>query len=567
MIICGVKLTHDAAVALIDDGRLVFSIELEKLNNNRRYSEMPDLALLPEILSSRGYRMEDVDRFVLDGWHGSGQAWRGDPLIARRSGDRALSLEVAAYNELSLKENILARKHLAGRLPIGGRAYDYESYMHVAGHVLGTYCASPFARANEPSYVLVWDGGQYPRLYYVDPVRRSVQNKGHLFFFLGTIYGIMGHYFGPYAKTDAELEEDRRKQDLEGYFGGYSVAGKIMSYIALGAVQPDLLSELPQIHRRELEVTNTFEHRFMRALKAHVKDKGYSDADVLLTQHTFLQGLLVSGLEQKVQKDRLSPQNFCFSGGSALNIKWNSAIRQSGLFRATWVPPFPNDSGSALGAACCEMVSQLGKTALEWSVYSGPELIVNDPAPGWRRGPCTLGDLARLLAAEGEPVVFLNGAAELGPRALGNRSIVAPATDPAMKDTLNRVKKRERFRPVAPICMEEHAPRIFDPGCHDPFMLFDHLVRDDWKSVVPAICHLDGTARLQTVSERDNPAMYELLTAYHEITGIPLLCNTSANINGSGFFPDVHSATRWGGVNYVWCGGALYEKEERVALL
>lgn len=108
--------------------------------------------------------------------------------------------------------------------------------------------------------------------------------------------------------------------------------------------------------------------------------------------------------------------------------------------------------------------------------------------------------------------------------------------------------------------MEDFAPTIFDSGCRDPYMLFDHMVRDDWGNMVPAICHIDGTARVQTVSAEDNPVIHRLLAEYNELTGVPLLCNTSANHNSSGFFPDVASATAWGGVRFVWSADTLYTR-------
>jgi len=120
--------------------------------------------------------------------------------------------------------------------------------------------------------------------------------------------------------------------------------------------------------------------------------------------------------------------------------------------------------------------------------------------------------------------------------------------------------------PVAPVCLEQDAPGIFDPGSPDPYMLFDHAIREEWKNKVPAIAHKDNTARLQTVSESNNATLYELLTAYKKISGIPLLCNTSANYKGCGFFPDVFNATRWNKVNYVWADNVLYEKQEKIAL-
>ena len=143
---------------------------------------------------------------------------------------------------------------------------------------------------------------------------------------------------------------------------------------------------------------------------------------------------------------------------------------------------------------------------------------------------------------------------------MGNRSIFAPAGTREIKDTLNRIKGREFYRPVAPICLEEGAKEIFDPRTPDPYMLFDHVVRDGWADRIPAIVHIDGTARLQTVNKQQNAVVHELLSEYKKLTGIPLLCNTSANFPGCGFFPDVKSATEWGGTKYFWSAGRLFTK-------
>jgi carbamoyltransferase len=175
--------------------------------------------------------------------------------------------------------------------------------------------------------------------------------------------------------------------------------------------------------------------------------------------------------------------------------------------------------------------------------------------------PCSVEDLAFMLMANPEePIVVLNGRCEVGPRALGNRSIISSAILRRNKDMINHIKGREDFRPVAPICLESFAPRAFDPGTPDPYMLFEHRLRFGWDDVVPAAVHLDGTARLQTVNEEQNPVMAKLLTEYGRLSGIPILCNTSANFNGAGFFPDIASALRWRGVKKVWSEGRLYRR-------
>jgi carbamoyltransferase len=168
-------------------------------------------------------------------------------------------------------------------------------------------------------------------------------------------------------------------------------------------------------------------------------------------------------------------------------------------------------------------------------------------------------ELAGVLDEVGEPVVVLSGRAEAGPRALGHRSIIAPATTPAMRDVLNEVKDRESYRPVAPMCLEERAAEVFSPGVRDPYMLYEHQVRPEWKDRIPAVIHIDGSARLQTVGP-DHPTIHRLLSEYERRTGVPVLCNTSANFSGSGFFPDVASAIRWGRLRHVWSDDILYAR-------
>ncbi|WP_316928940.1 carbamoyltransferase C-terminal domain-containing protein [Mucilaginibacter paludis] len=200
--------------------------------------------------------------------------------------------------------------------------------------------------------------------------------------------------------------------------------------------------------------------------------------------------------------------------------------------------------------------------SLEWSVYSGPPVMdINHTESEYLFNDCTLEELAKILFEYNEPVAFINGSAEMGPRSLGNRSLLSPAVSPDMKKLLNEMKGREDYRPVAPICLEEYAMEVFNPGVPDPYMLYEHMVRIDWKDKVPAICHLDGTARLQTVNSNQNPTIYELLTHYKKLSGIPLLCNTSANFNGKGFFPDINSVMKWGKANYIWNDGRIYFKK------
>ncbi len=179
----------------------------------------------------------------------------------------------------------------------------------------------------------------------------------------------------------------------------------------------------------------------------------------------------------------------------------------------------------------------------------------------WTGEPCSVKDLAVFLHTRPlKPIVFLTGRAEIGPRALGHRSIIMNPGNLRAQEILNTIKKRELWRPVAPIALEDDATLMFSPGTSDPYMLFDHAVLTAARSKIPACVHIDGTARLQTVGKDGCPIMRELLQEFKQLSGLGVLCNTSANLNGSGFFPDVASAIAWNKVDRIWGEGILYRR-------
>ena len=546
MIICGIKLTHDGALALIDNGKLIFSYEMEKIDNGERQSVFRlTIREVEEILATHGYSLQEIDQIVIDGWD--------KPTIDILLDDKTeVKVKVAGYGHFVEKEeDILA----AESFTIAEYGLPYKSYKHVSSHVIGAYCTSPFARDKEDCFCLVWDGGMPPQLFYYTYGENSWSNLGPLFLFGGFMYVDFAHAFEPFSRTETSL----------------SLAGKVMAYIALGKTDEEVLRKYREIFAQlnGMVESDTVNIEILRIMNAAFIEQAVEfcslhhipHENMLTTFHVFLQELLVENLARAIKNYPMCAKNLCFAGGSALNIKWNSAIREGGIFRDVWVPPFPNDSGSAIGTACCEMILHEDCRSLQWDVYSGPPVKnFRQEEKGYDVCPCEIKELAYLLYKYKKPVVFLNGLAELGPRSLGNRSILSPAGEPTMKAVLNKIKGREYYRPVAPICLEEDAPKIFDPGSPDPYMLYEHTVRRDWKDKVPAICHLDGSARLQTVNRTENAPVYELLTAYRDLSGIPLLCNTSANFHGKGFFPDVESVMQWGNVDFIWNDGRLFYK-------
>jgi carbamoyltransferase len=234
-------------------------------------------------------------------------------------------------------------------------------------------------------------------------------------------------------------------------------------------------------------------------------------------------------------------RNLTMAGGVALNCVLNSRIRDDGPFEQLWVQPAAGDSGTALGAALWADAKLRGarkKTFEMHHAYWGPsyeddaiaDFLEKAKVP-YTRMENIAEETAQLLAAN-RIVGWFQGAMEYGPRALGSRSILASPILPEMQAWLNEVKDREDFRPVAPVVTEEDAALWFEGAQQSPFMLFVNQVDPGKTALIPAVKHVDGTARIQTVNSQQNPLYYDLLRAFERITGIPVLINTSFNTVG-----------------------------------
>jgi carbamoyltransferase len=568
MIICGIKASHDGGIAVVEDNRLLFSIEIEKLENGLRYSSLESLEQVSQILLSEGLKPSDVDQFVVDGWFMEGvddTEVRDRSMISARGG-RRLDIRVAPYQDRPGSGGPLTRYSFQD-YSFSPPADGYVSYHHVSNHLVGGYCSSPFAARGEDALVLVWDGGSVPRLYDVEAKTRTITPVAALLSITGDSFGEFSSHFDPFLKsTDGFSADEIMRHHL-------SVAGKAMAYAALGKVEESAFSIFDKIEDDFPAASPENSKLFSERVAIHRDEllPGLSTADLIATFQAYLgdillrsfsallqRGFPIQRLSSSTRRDSSFRPNLVLAGGCALNIKWNSMLRGSGLFEEVWIPPFPNDSGAAIGTASCEMFRQGGQLALDWDVYSGPRLGLGDVPRDWRVQPFSEWQLAELLHTEQEPVVVLSGRAEIGPRALGNRSILAPATDPGMKDRLNAIKGRAEYRPVAPICLASRAAEVFTPGGYDRYMLFEHRPRRTWAERIPAVLHVDGTSRLQVIDPSVNSPTSRILACYEQLSGIPVLCNTSANFKGRGFFPDVASAAQWGGARYIWSDGRLY---------
>ncbi|WIG15889.1 carbamoyltransferase family protein [Kocuria rosea] len=237
------------------------------------------------------------------------------------------------------------------------------------------------------------------------------------------------------------------------------------------------------------------------------------------------------------------------AGGTALNCVANSRIWRETPFEEVWVQPASGDSGTALGAAlhlaqeACDLGAPQPTAALGRS-WSGEELAqwLSTAQVPFTTPEDLAGEVADILAGNGV-IAWFEGRSEFGPRALGRRSLLANPIHPDNLERLNDVKGREQFRPVAPMVLEERAAEIFGGGpLPSPFMLFVHDVAPEWRERIPTVTHVDGTARIQTVTDEDNAGIAALLRAFDERTGVPVVVNTSLNTAGRPMVDDPRDA-------------------------
>ncbi|MEJ2377527.1 MAG: carbamoyltransferase C-terminal domain-containing protein, partial [Pseudolabrys sp.] len=329
-------------------------------------------------------------------------------------------------------------------------------------------------------------------------------------------------------------------------FADWNKCGEVMGLAPYG--RPDALRRLIEIKNGELRVPEwdeTFnkpwtpegekkwdDSPFMKHWEDMAWRVQYDSEEVLLDRARWL-------------RETTGARNLCLAGGVALNCVANGRIVRETGFENVWIQPAAGDNGIAIGCAFYGRLAvqkkprsfvmtqaTLGREYTDEEVRraGNPLLVSRKTFTGPGQNICR--ETAKLLA-DGKVFGWFQGGSEFGPRALGNRSILADPRRPEMKDILNRrVKFRQAFRPFAPIVLYERAKEIFVGEDESPFMLRAKQVRPEWKDRIPAVVHVDGTARVQTVRRDQNGRMYELLTEFEKLTGVPVLVNTSFNITG-----------------------------------
>lgn len=486
---------HDGGVAYLRDGQLVFSIEAEK-DSNYRY--MPVSA--NNVLAAFGLIDEVPDVVCVGGW------W---PSEARPIG----SAPHASYRGIEASSIMVENRQMFGR-----RMRHFSS-SHERSHLFCAYGMSGLPKGT-PCYALIWEGA-LGAFYEIDAEANVT--------LLGDVMNQPGNrYCSIYGLADPTFPKNAP-------FSRFSDAGKLMA-LASFSRRNDTTPAEEELIQFLLSSDNVRLDMYDKLTSSPYFNVGVEDAQfrdfagifsdrIFEAFHTFALNKMRKGLPLVV------------AGGCGLNCDWNTKWVESGLFAQVFVPPVANDSGSAIGTAIDAQHYFTGDATIEWDVYAGREFDV-DRAFETRRYDVVEAtpELIADLLASNLILGWVNGRWEIGPRALGNRSILAAPFADATRIRLNEIKQREQFRPIAPVCLREDAARWF--GCMDesPYMLFTHRATTD---ALAAVTHVNGTARLQTVTKTTNALLHDLLVAFKKRTGYGVLCNTSLNFNGKGFINNI----------------------------
>jgi carbamoyltransferase len=541
---------HDAAAALLVDGVPVAAVQQERLSRRKNDAEFP-LAAIEWCLDAAQIEPGDLDAVV----------FYEKPMLkfARiltsllRAFPRSRQAFVHAMRN-SLGEKIWIKGIIASQLGIAGKKVLFTE--HHQAHAAAAFFPMPTERAA----ILTADGvGEWATL----TVGRGERNVGagngaglakleslrevrypHS---LGMLYSTFTAYLG-FSVNEGEF----KVMGLASYGQPRFIddVRKVIARTADGAFSLDL-----QYFDFHTNARRSFSDRFVE-LFGTARDpldpielgtpEGARFADIAASVQAVLEEVLVD-LARDLQRET-GLRDLCLGGGVALNGCANARLLAESGFERVFVPPAPGDGGCALGAALYadRIHFRQPDRIIPDHPFWGPNVDPNDLSAiagedglPFHRMPDDASLLARVAdaLAEGQVVGWMDGASELGPRALGNRSILAAPHDRAMRDRLNgRIKRREEFRPFAPAVPVEVAERYFQIGPGGirlgRFMSGVFPVRPEWRARLAAVTHVDGTARVQTVDPEMSPRFHALLHAYGARTGVPVLLNTSFNLAG-----------------------------------
>jgi carbamoyltransferase len=531
---------HDPAACLVKDGQVIAAAEEERFTHVKHGKrpipfstyELPFHAI-DYCLREAGITLPEVEHI----------AYSYDPylLLGSHSDDATITLPLepsrhptpaeweTGWDPLFLSSIVNAPRHLAGGVPLHlqARLRGYKSngptqwhfVEHHTAHAASAFHASPYTSAA----VMTLDGrGEIATTSYNIGEGNSLQRLGQVNMphSLGLLYEEVTEYLGFLRSSDEY---------------------KVMALASFG--KPAYLNEFREmVQMREdgqyiIAPTRLVERFGPARLKGGpLEQRHYDIAHSLqiVLEETAL--ALANWLYETTRLDTL-----CLAGGTALNCVMNARLRDRGPFKRIWVQPAANDAGTALGAALwidAQERKTQERTYVMDHAYLGPQFSDDEIEQflRWSKLPYKrLDNIAEQTAdilMQDRVIGWYQYRMEFGPRALGARSILASPIHAEMQARLNDIKDREDFRPVAPVVLEEEAAQWFHNADVSPFMLFVYDVLPDKADLIPAVRHIDGTARIQTINRAQHALYYDVIKAFQDRSGVPVLINTSFNTRG-----------------------------------
>jgi carbamoyltransferase len=586
---------HDSAAALVDDGRIVAAAQEERFTRRKFDAAYPRLAI-NYCLNEAGIGLKDLDYVV----------FYDKPFIKfERLLETYLTFSPRGFTSfrmalpLWLREKLFQKSLLADELKAVEPDFNWHKRLlfceHHLSHAASAFYPSPF----EQAAVLTLDGvGEWTTTAAAigNGKDLSIHKEIHFPHSLGLFYSTFTYYTGfkvnsgeyklmglaPYGTPRyTELIRDnlidlkadgsfRLNLDYFNYCTGLTMTNERFHSLFGGPPRdPESLLEQKQMDIAA-SVQVVLEDAVLRLTRGLAREAGL--------------------------------QNLCLAGGVALNCVANGKILRDGAFRNIWIQPAAGDAGGALGAALAayHLYAAQPRTVFNApdgmaGAYLGPQFSQDEIENRLKKATArftsldrqTMLDVTAKALAEGKAVGWFQGRMEFGPRALGNRSIIADPRSPAMQKALNlKVKYRESFRPFAPSVLREHVADWFDLGIDSPYMLLVASVAASQKrmmsdvedalfginklnvvrSSVPAVTHVDYSARVQTVHRETNPLYHELMARFHALTGCPVLVNTSFNVRSEPIVCTPEDAFRCfmgTEIDLLVVGNAVLNKEEQ----
>jgi len=590
---------HDSAAALVEDGRIVAAAQEERFSRKKFDSSFPK-ASIEYCLATAGCKLSDVDIITFyDKPFLKFERLIETYLAFSPNGFRSFIMAIPLW----LREKLFLKSLLADHLKEMEKGVDWESRLqfseHHLSHAASAFFPSPFERAA----VLTMDGvGEWATTSTAigDGASLNITKEIHFPHSLGLLYSAFTYYTG--------FKVNSGEYKLMGLapYGVPRYADIIKEHLIdikedgsfrLNLEYFNYCTGLTMTNARFDELFGGPPRRPEAQLDQRHMDLAASIQEV--TEEVVLK--LARGIARETGE-----KNLCLAGGVALNCVANGKLLRDGCFENIWVQPAAGDAGGALGAALASYHIEakqpravLGSSALDGMAgsYLGPDYDQDEieqrlTQAGARFTRLSQEDMLQTTAqalADGKAVGWFQGRMEYGPRSLGARSILGDPRNPAMQKNLNlKVKYRESFRPFAPAVLKEHVSDWFDLDADSPYMLLVAPIAEKQRkpmseqeealfgidklnvsrSSIPAVTHVDYSARVQTVHEQTNPLFHALISRFHANTGCPVVVNTSFNIRSEPIVCSPEDAFRCfmgTDIELLVCGNAVLHKQDQTA--